>query len=283
MKIGFVFANSLFVAVWVVASLCVAITPALMAQAQPPTSAPAPATPPAPAATQIVSPELRELSKTGDTQVQAKNYDAAMATYRSLLDQLTGPLEKADVLSRIAEVHRRKGDIAESLRALEQALVLVPTNPSLLLSIGMVYEAQKDPAHARESYEKAVRLEPNNPLILNNLAYLLSNSFNELDRALSYAVAARRVLPREMAITDTIGWIYLKKNMPAIAAEQFRTASTNSPTNPEYHYHYAIALNRQNDPVAAAKECEAALANTQDPAFQTAIRRECAPRPPAAR
>lgn len=225
-----------------------------------------------------ISPELKELSKLGDSQMDEKNYDAAIATYHRLIDQLASPRDKADVWSRIAEARRRGGNLPESMQALQQAAALAPDSASLHLNIGLLYEAQGDKAHARQSYEKAVALEPNNPLVLNNLAFLLSENAGDLDRALNYATTARRAMPKSMAIVDTIGWIYLKKNLIAIAVEQFRTAATNSPDEPEFHYHYAIALNRMGDKIEAAKECQAALSKSPSKELDASIRRECAPR-----
>ncbi|HVY93926.1 MAG TPA: tetratricopeptide repeat protein, partial [Bryobacteraceae bacterium] len=137
------------------------------------------------------------------------------------------------------------------------------------------YEAQHDPARARQAYERAVELLPDNPLALNNLALLLANDPVSLDKALGYAIHAQRLMPESMQITDTVGWIYLKQNKPAQAAGLFQTAVSADSSNPEFHYHYAMALHREGKGEEAARECRAALAHAPDADLRKSIHQEC--------
>jgi tetratricopeptide (TPR) repeat protein len=256
-QIGFVFSNCLF-------GLLFALAPNALAQ-----DAPTPSP---------LSPHQQDLSRKGDAQLAASNPDAAIATWRSLLDTLTSPEDKADVWSRIGEAYRRKGDLPESLRSLQRAGALVPGNASVITNMGMLYEAQHDPARARRAYEHALELLPDNPLALNNLALLMSSDASSLPKALEYALHARRLMPESMQIVDTVGWIYLQQNKPANAAEQFKTAVTASAANPEFHYHYAMALHRQGKTADAARECRAALDHSPGDELRHSIRQECDPK-----
>jgi Flp pilus assembly protein TadD len=252
-QIGFVFSDCLF-------GLAIAVVPS-MAQNLP--------------AAKPLTAQQKELSRQGDSQLDANHPDAAIATWRTLLNTLTNPRDKADVWTRIGEAYRRKGDLAESLRSLQRAAALVPDNSSVVANIGMVYEAEHDPARARRAYEHALELQPENPLALNNLALLIADDPASLDKALSYALHAQRLMPQAMQIADTLGWIYLKQNKPANAAEQFKTAVAADAANPEFHYHYAMALHRQGRTEEAARECHAALAHSPDGDLRDSIHREC--------
>jgi tetratricopeptide (TPR) repeat protein len=245
-QIGFVFANCVF-----------GVLIALPAPAQPLTEA------------------QQALSRRGDAELAANHPDTAIATWRSLLDGLTSPADKADVWSRMAEAYRRQGDLAESLRSLQRAGALVPGNASVMTNLGMLYEAQHDAARARQAYEHALELQPDNPLALNNLALLLANDAAMLDKALGYAKRAQRLMPQSMEIADTVGWIYLRQNNPAAAAQLFQTAVAASAGNPEFHYHYAMALNRQGKAAEAARECQAALDQSPGGDLRQSIREEC--------
>jgi tetratricopeptide (TPR) repeat protein len=248
---GFVFSNCLF------GLLVALIIPAALAQDLSLTS------------------QQKDLSLQGDSQLAANSPDAAIASWRTLLDTLTSPADKADVWSRIGEAYRHKGDLPESLRSLQRAAALVPGNASVFNSIGMLYEAQREPIRARQAYEHALDLLPDNPLALNNLALLIANDPASLDKALVYASHAQRLMPEAMQIADTLGWIYLKQNKPANAAALFKTAVTASAANPEFHYHYAMALRRQGKAEEAAAECQAALAHSPDGDLRKSIHREC--------
>jgi tetratricopeptide (TPR) repeat protein len=253
-QIGFVFSNCLF-------GLLITLIPTAFAQE------PTAATP--------LTPRQKELSRRGDSELAANRPDAAIATWHNLLDTLTGAGDKADVWSRIGEAWRRKGDLAESLRSLQRAAALVPDNALVMTNIGMLYEAQHDPSRARHAYERAIELLPKNPLALNNLALLLSADPAAIDKALTYALRARTLLPESMPIADTVGWIYLRMNKPAEAAELFRTAVAESSDNPEFHYHYAMALHRQGKTAEAARECLAALDHSPSATLRESIRQEC--------
>jgi predicted Zn-dependent protease len=68
-------------------------------------------------------------------------------------------------------------------------------------------------------------------------------------------------LPNFLEVNDTIGWIYLKKNIPESAVDEFRRLVAAAPSDPTYHYHYAMALKQKGDTADAKAQCEVALAN----------------------
>ena len=113
---------------------------------------------------------------------------------------------------------------------------------------------------ARTYYEKALKIDQNNPLALNNLAYLITETNGDLNQAMTYATEAKQRLPNFLEVSDTIGWIYLKKNIPDSAIDEFKRLVTQAPLNPIYHYHYAMALQQKGDTVGAKAQCEVALA-----------------------
>ena len=85
-------------------------------------------------------------------------------------------------------------------------------------------------------------------------------------------------MPTFNEVIDTLGWIYLKKNMTADAVTQFRTVTQAAPKGPEYHYHYAMALNKQGNRSDATIECQAALDLQPKPDLKEKNRsRSCAP------
>ena len=102
-------------------------------------------------------------------------------------------------------------------------------------------------------------MDQNNAYALNNLAYLISESNGDLNTALTYAERAKQRLPGHPEVNDTLGWIYLKKNLTDNAVETYRTLVVQAPQNPVYHYHYAMALLQKGDRDTARKECQTAL------------------------
>jgi tetratricopeptide (TPR) repeat protein len=195
----------------------------------------------------------------GNAEVSAGQYDKAIATYSSLLAKMQDPKLQGDVWVRIGESYLRKGDIPQSINSLEKARQALPGNTALLTNLAMLYETQNRHDIARKYYEESIRIDPNNAFALNNLAYLISESNGDLNTALTYAERAKQRLPGHPEVNDTLGWIYLKKNLTDNAVETFRTLVVQAPQNPIYHYHYAMALLQKGDRETAKKECQSAL------------------------
>ena len=197
----------------------------------------------------------------GNAEVGAGQYDKAIATFQGLLAKVPDPRQQADLWTRVAESYLRKGDIPQSINSLEKARQGQPNNPALMTNLAMLYETESKKDVARKYYELSIKTDPNNAFALNNLAYLISESNGDLNQALTYAERAKQRLPGHPEVNDTLGWIYLKKNLTDNAIETFRTLVVQSPQNPTYHYHYAMALLQKGDRETAKKECQSALAD----------------------
>ena len=207
----------------------------------------------------------------GNAQVSAGQYDKAILTYQALLTKVPDPRQQGDLWTRVAESYLRKGDIQQSINSLEKALQGQPNNPSLMTNLAMLYETQSKKDVARKYYELSIKTDPNNAFALNNLAYLISESNGDLNQALTYAERAKQRLPGHPEVNDTLGWIYLKKNLTDNAIETFRTLVVQAPQNPTYHYHYAMALLQKGDRETAKKECQSALADKPNKEQETEI------------
>ncbi len=223
-----------------------------------------------------VTDRQKQLAVQAQSQLVNKDFGLAIETYNSLLAEVSDPRAKGEVLALIGEAYRYGGDLVNSLRYMEKAVVLLPNNSKVQSNLGLLYESQNDKVHARQAYEKALSIDSNNPLVLNNLAYLLTGDGGDLDLALSYARSAKEKLPEFVEISDTIGWIYLKKNLLTDAAYEFQLAASKAPGNAEYRYHFAMALNRQGKLKEATRECQAAMDDNPAETLKAQIISECA-------
>jgi len=88
---------------------------------------------------------------------------------------------------------------------------------------------------------------------MNNAAYTLVKVVGNTDEALRLVQMARRQLPESAEILDTLGWIYLKKDMVDSASQIFEDLIQKEPSNPSFHYHYGAALAQKGDKAAAAE------------------------------
>src|SRR6185369_6615532 len=102
--------------------------------------------------------------------------------------------------------------------------------------------------------KEAMKVDPNNGIVLNNLAMLIADTGGNLDEALTMAQHAKQQMPSYLEVTDTIGWIYIKKKLSDSAIEIFRDLTKKAKDNPTFHYHYGMALAQKGDKANALKE-----------------------------
>ncbi len=218
------------------------------------------------------TPSFQMQRELGNAQMSARQFDPAIATYTALADGVSDLKIKGDLWSRIGESYRYKGDFPKSIEFMEKAAKALPDNAAIATNLALLYEATQNLPSARIYYEKTLKIDQNNPLALNNLAYLITETKGDLNLAMKYANDAKQRLPNFLEVSDTIGWIYLKKNITDSAVEEFKHLVTQAPLNPIYHYHYAMALNQKGDKINAKAECEVALANRPQKSLEAQIR-----------
>lgn len=218
-------------------------------------------------------PQALELQRElGNAEMNAAQYDKAITTFQSLLAKLSDQKQQANIWTLMGEAYLRKGDRQQSINSLEKAHQDTPNNTALTTNLGMLYEMQNKPDVARKYYKMAIDTDPNNALALNNLAYLISQTNGDLDVALTYATHAKQRMPEHVEINDTLGWIYLKKNLTDQAIDTFKNLVVKAPRNPTFHYHYAMALLQKGDRENARKECQIALSDSPNKPLDSEIR-----------
>ncbi len=128
-----------------------------------------------------------------------------------------------------------------------------PNNLSALMALGMIYESEKNLNKAQESYEKALKSSPNFPPAANNLAYLYAERGGNIDVALNLAQKAKEQVPDDPNISDTLGWIYYKKNVPGRAVVYLKEAAEKLPNQAVIRYHLGMAYHKNGNRDLAKK------------------------------
>ena len=122
----------------------------------------------------------------------------------------------------------------------------------------IVYSQNKT-ADAKKRYETIVNADPTAAVAANNLAWIYAEEGEKLDEALRLAQGAAARLPDNAEVNDTIGWIYYKKELPALAIPAFEQSVEKDPANASYHYHLALALSKSGDAPRARAAAQQAL------------------------
>jgi tetratricopeptide (TPR) repeat protein len=127
-----------------------------------------------------------------------------------------------------------------------------------VLLAGM-YEAQQDWNTAMKHYERALHLEPSMALAANNLAYLYSEHGGDMDRALTLAQTANQLVPGNPNISDTLAWIYYKREHYGLALPLLTDAAKKAPENASVQLHLGLTLYKTGDKAHSREELERAV------------------------
>jgi tetratricopeptide (TPR) repeat protein len=190
--------------------------------------------------------------------VRANKFDLAISEYQSLLAK--NP-KSADVHLRLGETFRRMGDAQNAIKHFGQARELAPNDPAANVQLALMLEGTGKREDAKPLYEHVLKIDPDNAIVLNNLAYMLADQGSELDHALTLAQRAKQKFPTNPDIADTLGWIYIKKNLSDNAISIFRDLTSKHGHVSTYHYRLAMALFQKGDKPQAKKALETALKN----------------------
>jgi len=193
-----------------------------------------------------------------NVHVRSGEYDRAVQEYQVLLEKAP---DSEDLNLRMGETFLRARKLPEAMRHFEKASQVNPQNPLPLLKIAVIYELTNEKSKTKPIYEKILKIAPDNPIALNNLAYMMAESGIDLDQALTYAQRAKQKMPNNPDVADTLGWVYIKKNLSDDAIKIFRDLLQARPTHVTWRYHLAIALFQKGDKLQAKKELEVALKN----------------------
>src|SRR5579883_811243 len=196
----------------------------------------------------------------GNIAVRAGKYDVALDEFNRVLGALDkNSKQRGDVYLRIGETCRRKGDDAGAVQALQKARELRPDDIMVISTLALTLDHSGRWNEARQMYEAALKLDPDNGIAMNNLAFLMAEHNGDLDDALTKGTRAKQLLPNTPEVADTLGWIYLKKNLADNAIEIFRDLVQRAPNQSTFRYHLGMALSQKGDKPKAIKELNDAL------------------------
>src|SRR6185503_10233136 len=165
-------------------------------------------------------------------------------------------------------VYVRQNKLGEALKAYEQRIAERPNDVSANTMVGMIQLVQGKPNEARGRFETVLGIDPRAAVASNNLAYMDADAGTNLDVALNRAQVAKAALPDDPDVNDTLGWVYVKRDLPALGLAPLQQAIQTKPSEPVYHYHLGVAYARNGDKDRARQSLERAL--SLSPSFQGA-------------
>ena len=174
----------------------------------------------------------------GEIASLAEEHDQAKAFFQEAVtldpDMLSGWEGLAQALGG-----EEKYDAA--LDVLHRLVQKEPNVSTVYMLIARTEEKRRQWEKAQAAYRRLLELEPGNFIAKNNLAWNYSEHGGNIDLALRLAQEANQESPENPEICDTLGWIYIQKNILGDAILILQKGVALEPSEPSYKFHLAIA------------------------------------------
>jgi Flp pilus assembly protein TadD len=188
--------------------------------------------------------------------MQAGKYDMALTHYQQLF--AIAPKSERICLA-LGTAYRMKGDFPSALSYFQKAGALAPKDRVPLLLTAATFDTAGRKPEALATYRRVLQLNAEDAVALNAVAYLMTETGGNLDEALKLAQKALQLNPQQPYFSDTLGWIYFRRNLNDSAAQVFRILTKNYPDEPVFHYHFGVVLLQKGDKETAKTELKNAL------------------------
>jgi tetratricopeptide (TPR) repeat protein len=159
----------------------------------------------------------------------------------------------------LAEFYLRHKRTDEARAEFEGIVKREPSNVGARTMVAVLLEQQGKADEARKTYETMANDAQNAPVAANNLAYIYAEQGINLDTALQLAQTAKQRLPDNPSVDDTIGWIYYKKDLPALAVKPFEESLKKRPDSAEVLFHLGLTYAKLGEKAKAKETLERAL------------------------
>ena len=199
-------------------------------------------------------------SRRGNLAGAARDYEAALK-----IDP-----RYAGALVNLAAIRLMQGEPRAAIELLDQAIVIDPRSPLAFYNRGYAGFALKQYDKAIADYGSAIEVDPGMGLAYNNRALSRAVAGSDLVAALADSDQALKLLPLNLEVRDTRGFIYLKLGDPALAVNEYNAALTIDPNRALSLYGRGLARVRMGD-AAGKGDQEAALTINPEVASDFAI------------
>jgi tetratricopeptide (TPR) repeat protein len=125
--------------------------------------------------------------------------------------------------------------------------------------LGLLHYVEGNVEEAKAWWEKALIIDPHAAAASNNLAWLYTETGENLDMALQLALTARSKFPDLPEVNDTLGWVYYRKDLTEQALRYLQRSVDLDPKNPLYHFHVGMAYAKRGEDARARRALQQAL------------------------
>lgn len=192
----------------------------------------------------------------GKTYMDVGQYSLAEQSLQRALQMDPG---KFGIYVDLGTLYARQNSAQKAATQFENAIRLNPKSVGLWTTLGMLRQILNQNDLAEKAYEKALEIDPGAGVAANNLAWLYTENGGDASKAFDLATRAKLALPDTPSVSDTLGWVYYKRDLYASAIPLLQEAVRQEPDHAMFHFHLAAALLRSGKKEQAKKELNGAL------------------------
>ncbi|HVB69715.1 MAG TPA: tetratricopeptide repeat protein [Acetobacteraceae bacterium] len=182
------------------------------------------------------------------------------------------PLPFGEAGDILRDTHHPHAAVAAYTHALANAAPLAARDWVLLYNRGIAYDDAHDWTHAEADFHAALRLVPDQPLVLNYLGYSWADRGIHLADAQRMIETAARADPDSAAITDSLGWVLLRRHDIARAVTTEQRAAELAPEDATINGHLGDVYWAAGRKLEARYQWERALTLKPEPAEAARLR-----------
>lgn len=172
----------------------------------------------------------------------------------------------------LRDTHKLQAAIAAYTRALANAAPPTRRDWVLLYNRGIAYDEAGDWPRAEADFHHALHLSPDQPLVLNYLGYSWADRGVHLPEAQRMIETAARARPDSAAITDSLGWVLLRRHDIARAVTVEQRAAELAPDDPTINAHLGDVYWAAGRKLEARYQWERALTLGLEPSAAAKLR-----------
>ncbi len=174
----------------------------------------------------------------GESLLRAGRYSDVVSLLENVTRSLTA---RQDEFLSLGRAYAAMGRYEEALAILAEAEQTWGESERLLAARGSVEIASGAEDRALETFERILALEPESVVALNFIAYHSSETGNNLETALEYAIRAVELVPLNPRVRDTLGWVYFAHGQGLKAVRELEAAVELGGSEPLIHEHLGDA------------------------------------------
>jgi tetratricopeptide (TPR) repeat protein len=195
------------------------------------------------------------------TYAAGRDLPGAEALLRRAIGMDSADLDAYSTLGQVLVAERK---LPQAKTEFENVVKQAPKSVGALTMLGILLQADGDIDGARERFEQVVQIDPGAAVAANNLAWIYAEHGGNLDVALDLAKSAQNQLPEAPEVADTVGYIYIKKDLPTQAISTLEFCVEKNPQNAVYQYHLGLAYSKAGDKERSREHLTKALALQPD-------------------